>query len=77
MASTVLMRLTPSAPASSAAFAMATMSVTFGVSFTISGFSTARRTAETTSWAHFGSVPKLMPPPWTLGQLMLSSIQPT
>ena len=43
----------------------------------VSGFSTARRTAETTSWAHFGSVPKLMPPPWTLGQLMLSSIQPT
>ena len=77
MASTVLIRQRASAPAASTALATATMSVTLGVSFTIRGFFTASRTAAVTSAAHLGSVPKLMPPPWTLGQLMLSSIQPT
>ena len=71
------MRQTASAPAASTAFATAAISVTFGVSLTMSGFLTACRTADVTSAAQSGSVPKLMPPPWTLGQLMFSSIQPT
>ena len=53
------------------------MSVTFGVSLTITGFRVTAFTARVTSAAVPGSVPKLMPPPCTLGQLMLISSQPT
>ena len=56
---------------------MATMSVTLGESFMITGFFVAALTAAVTSAAAPGSVPKLIPPPWTLGQLMLTSSQPT
>ena len=40
------------------------------------GFLVAFRTARVTSAAAFGSVPKLMPPPWTFGQLILTSNHP-
>ena len=56
---------------------MSVMLVTFGESLTITGFLTASRTARVTAYAAFGSVPKLMPPPCTLGQEMLTSSQPT
>ena len=77
MPSRVLIRLMPSAPASSHAFAIATMSVTFGLSFTITGFFVTALTALVTSAAASGEVPKLMPPPCTFGQLTLTSSQPT
>ena len=77
MPSTVLMRLTASAPASSQAFAMSAMLVTLGESLTITGFWTASFTARVTAAAAFGSVPKLMPPPCTFGQEILTSSQPT
>ena len=60
---TVLIRLTASAPASSHALAMATMSVTLGESFTITGLVVTAFTARVTSAAASGCVPKLMPPP--------------
>ena len=56
---------------------MDTMSVTFGVSFMMTGFLVTAFTALVTSAARAGSAPKLRPPPWTLGQLMLTSSQPT
>ena len=62
-----------SAPASCTARAMAVMSVTFGVSFTITGFFAARFTASVTRAAMRGSVPKPMPPSFTFGQEILSS----
>ena len=37
------------------------------------GFFVTALTARVTSAADSGQVPKLMPPPWTLGQLMLTS----
>ena len=77
MALTVLMRQSPSAPAPSQALAISVMSVTFGVSFMMTGFSVTFRTAAVTAAACPGSVPKLMPPPCTLGQLMFTSSQPT
>ena len=58
MPSRVLMRLTPSAPASSQALAMAAMSVTLGESLTMTGFFVTALTALVTSAAAFGSVPK-------------------
>ena len=73
----VLIRLMPSAPASSQALAMDTMSVTLGESLMITGFFVTFFTAAVTSAAASGQVPKLMPPPWTLGQLTLTSSQPT
>ena len=74
---TVLMRLMPSAPASSQALAMSAMLVTLGESLTMTGFLTASLTARVTDAAALGSVPKLMPPPWTLGHEMFTSSQPT
>ena len=53
------------------------MSVTLGLSFMITGFAVTFFTAAVTSAAAFGSVPKLMPPPWTFGQEMFTSSQPT
>ena len=77
MASRVLMRLTPSAPASSQARAMAATSVTLGLSFMKTGFLVTALTALVTSAAASGLDPKAMPPPWTLGQEMLTSSHPT
>ena len=77
MPSRVFMRLIPSAPASSQAFAMLTISVTLGESFMITGFLVTALTALVTSAAARGSVPKLIPPPCTFGQLTLTSSQPT
>jgi len=71
------MRLTPSAPASSQAFATAAMSAAVGDSFKIMGFFVAARTARVTAAADFGSAPKAAPPPWTLGQEMFTSSHPT
>ena len=73
----VLIRLIASAPAPSQARAMAAMSVTLGESLIHSGFFVTRRTRPVMRAAASGVVPKAMPPPWTLGQLMLISIQPT
>ena len=76
MPSSVLIRLMPSAPASAQARAMAAMSVTLGLSFTNTGFCVTAFTARVTSAAQSGSVPKLMPPWETLGQLTLISSRP-
>ena len=73
----VLIRLMPSAPASSQALATETTSVTLGVSLISTGLVVTAFTARTTAAAWPQSVPKLMPPPWTLGQEMLTSSQPT
>ena len=59
----VLIRLMPSAPASSQAFAMATMSVTLGESLMMTGFLVTALTALVTVAADAGSVPKDIPPP--------------
>ena len=56
---------------------MAAISVTFGDSLMMTGLVVTALTALVTSAAASGEVPKLMPPPWTLGQLMLTSSQPT
>ena len=56
---------------------METMSVTFGVSLTMTGFVTAALTSRVTSAAPSQVVPKPIPPPWTFGQLMFISSQPT
>ena len=61
--SMVLIRLMPSAPASSQALAMDTMSVTLGESLIITGFLVTALTARVTSAAASGWVPKLIPPP--------------
>ena len=53
------------------------MLVTLGESFIITGFFVTALTAFVTLAAMAGSVPKLIPPPWTLGQLTLTSSQPT
>lgn len=53
----VLMRLTPSPPPASTAFAISTISVTFGESFTITGLSVTLRTAFVTCSTTFGSIP--------------------
>ena len=56
---------------------MATISVTLGESFMMTGLSVTAFTAAHTLAAASGEVPKAMPPPWTLGQLMFTSSQPT
>ena len=50
---------------------------TLGVSLIITGFLVTALTALVTAAAAFGSVPKLIPPPWTLGQLIFTSSHPT
>ena len=69
----VLMRLTPSPPPASTAFAISTMSVTFGESFTITGLSVTLRTALVTCSTTFGSTPKAIPSHSTFGQDTLTS----
>ena len=56
---------------------MAVMSVTLGLSFTISGFVVAFRTASVMPAAASQLVPKAAPPCLTLGQEMFSSIMST
>ena len=70
----VLMRVTASAPASSAARAIAPMSATFGESFTHSGFPVAARTRRVRPDSPSGFEPKAIPPSFTLGQEAFSSI---
>ena len=43
----------------------------------IMGFFVTARTARVTAAAVSGAAPKAAPPPWTLGQEILTSIQPT
>ncbi len=70
----VFIKLSASAPASIAARAITLMSVTEGDSFTINTLSLAAfLTADVISVTIFGSVPKLIPPFSTLGQLIFSS----
>ena len=69
--------LIPSAPASSHAFAMETMSVTLGLSFIYTGFVVTAFTAFVTSAAASAEVPKAIPPLCTFGQLTFTSIIPT
>lgn len=45
--------------------------------FKMMGFFVTARTAFVTSAADLGSAPKAAPPPWTLGQEILTSSQPT
>ena len=65
---------TLSAPAPSAARAISVMSVTFGESFTIRVLWYTLRTALTTSAAPCAETPKAIPPCFTFGQEMFSSI---
>ena len=74
MALNVLTRLSASAPTSSHAFAISTMSLALGDSFTISGLSVASLTFLTTSFATQVFMPKAMPPLLTFGHEILSSI---
>ena len=69
----VLISDTASAPASSTAFAIATMSVTFGESFTMTGKFVCAFTVRVTSAAVSGCVPKAMLPLLTFGQEILIS----
>ena len=77
MAVMVLMTDRASAPASTQARAMATMSVTLGESLTMTGLRVFSRTASTTAEAAAGSVPKTIPPCLTLGQEMFTSTPAT
>ncbi len=74
--SRVLIRVMPSAPASSQALAMDTMSVTLGLSLMKTGlWRTTSRTAFVTEAAEAGSVPKAMPPACTFGQDTFTSMR--
>ena len=71
------MRLKASAPAFIHAMATPTRSGALGDSLTMRGFFVAFLTALTHSKAQSGSIPQAIPPAFTLGQLMLSSIMGT
>ncbi len=73
----VLIRDTASAPASSTAFAIMTISVTLGESFKMTGFFVWDLAALTTAVAAAGSVPNTMPPSLTFGQETFSSMAAT
>ena len=73
MPNNVLMRLTPLPPPASTAFAISTISVTFGESFTITGLSVTLRTALVTCSTTFGSTPNAMPSLSTFGHDTLTS----
>ena len=77
MPSIVFIKQIPSAPASSHAFAIATMSVTLGESLMYTGLVVTALTARVTSAAASGDVPNDIPPWRTLGQLTFTSIIPT
>ena len=70
----VLIRDMASAPASSTAKAISLISVTLGLSLTITGRLVADLTAEVALAASSGSTPNSAPPAETLGQLMFSSM---
>ena len=76
LAFSVLISETASAPPSSAATATASGSATFGVSFTISGFSVSGRSASSSASVSLGCSPTISPE-WTLGQETFSSIAAT
>ena len=73
MPSSVLIMLSASAPCSMAARAGTVMSVTFGVSLMIIGLSVIGRSRSMSLASATGSVPTLMPPCVTFGQLTLIS----
>ena len=73
MPSSVLIMLSASAPLSAAARAGTVMSVTFGVSLTIIFLSVSLRSRVIRRLNATGSVPTLMPPADTFGQLTLIS----
>ena len=75
--SRVLMSASPSAPASSAAFAIDTISVTFGDSLIYTGLFVTSFTAFVTAATFSQLVPKAMPPPCTFGQETFTSRMPT
>ena len=79
MPSSVLIMLSPSAPASTTARAISTMSVTSGDSLASTGMrgSVARRTADTTAEAGSAWQAKTWPRSSTLGHEMLTSIAET
>ena len=64
----------PSAPPASAAFAISVIEVTFGESFTTSGFFECFLTALVSSFTTLGSVPNAKPPCFTLGQEIFISM---
>jgi len=70
----VLTRETASAPAPSTARAISAISVTLGESLTIRVLSYTSRTASVTATADGQLTPKAMPPSFTLGQEIFSSI---
>ena len=71
------MRESASAPASTAACATDTMSVTFGESFTTRTCGVAARTFETSPRRSSALFPKIMPPLTTFGHDTFSSIAAT
>ena len=73
----VFIRAKASAPASSTALAIFTISVTFGDNFTITGLLVLAFTSLVTSAATSGSVPKANPSAFTFGQEILTSIAST
>jgi hypothetical protein len=77
IAGMVLMSEMAEAPAASTARATTPISVTFGVSFGITGRRVLARTASVTEAAISGSQPKRIPPSCTLGQEMFISIPDT
>ena len=74
MPSIVLIRQMPSAPASSHARAIETMSVTLGESLMKTGFVVTALTARVTSAAASADVPNDMPPCRTLGHETFTSM---
>ena len=72
--SNVLISETASAPSPSTAFAISVISVTLGDSFTIRVLFHTSRTAFVTSAAEQAEVPNAIPPSFTFGQEILSSI---
>ena len=77
MPNSVLIRHTPSAPASSQARATAAISAALGDSFIYTGLVVTALTASVTRAAISGEEPNAMPPPCTLGQEMFTSNSPT
>ena len=73
----VLIIVTPAAPASTTARAISVISPTFGESFGYTGTLEASTTPRVTSAAITGSVPNSTPPALTFGHEMLSSIAAT
>ena len=69
----VLINTIPSAPASSTALAISTISVTLGDNFTYTGFVAASLQILVTCAASSGFVPKPIPPCFTLGQEIFNS----